>query len=68
MTQADLGLCGGCRFQRAVPNTRGSLFSLCERSREEPSFARYPKLPVAICTGFAPRAAEAAGRDEDEPD
>jgi hypothetical protein len=46
------GLCDACRHQRLVPNTRGSVFSLCERSRTEPEFPRYPRIPVAQCPGF----------------
>jgi hypothetical protein len=48
------GLCDSCRHQRLVPNTRGSVFSLCERSRSEPEFRRYPPLPVLRCPGFEP--------------
>lgn len=56
------GLCNGCRHQRLVPNTRGSVFSLCERSRDQPeSFPRYPRLPVTACLGFEARAAPEAG-------
>lgn len=51
------GLCDGCRHQRLVPNTRGSVFSLCERSRTEPEFRRYPPIPVLSCPGFEPRPA-----------
>jgi hypothetical protein len=57
------GLCDACRHQQIVPNTRGSVFSLCRRSRTEPErFPRYPRLPVTACPGFqerAPRQAEA---------
>jgi hypothetical protein len=36
-----------------VRNTRGSVFSLCRRSREEPErFPRYPRLPVRTCEGY----------------
>jgi hypothetical protein len=52
------GLCDGCRHQRLVPNTRGSVFSLCERSRSDERFPRYPPLPVLECPGFEPRPAE----------
>jgi hypothetical protein len=48
------GLCDACRHQRIVRNTRGSAFSLCERSRSEPEFPRYPRLPVESCRGFEP--------------
>jgi len=46
------GLCDSCAHQRIVKNTRGSVFSLCERSRTDPSFPRYPRLPVTSCSGY----------------
>ncbi|MGH2855221.1 MAG: hypothetical protein ACRDLF_13625 [Solirubrobacteraceae bacterium] len=49
------GLCDTCAFQRKVPNTRGSTFSLCNRSREDPSYPRYPRLPVRDCAGYERR-------------
>ena len=39
------GLCDTCRHQQLVPNRRGSVFSLCLRSRTEPD--RFPALPAA---------------------
>jgi hypothetical protein len=48
------GLCDSCRHQRLVPNTRGSVFSLCERSRDDPAYPRYPPIPVLSCPGFEP--------------
>jgi len=48
----DAGLCEHCRHQQLVPNTRGSVFSLCQRSRSDPAFPRYPRLPVLSCPGF----------------
>jgi hypothetical protein len=45
------GLCETCRYRRLVPNTRGSVFSLCERSRTDPAYPRYPRLPVLSCPG-----------------
>lgn len=59
------GLCDRCRYQQLVPNTRGSVFSLCQRSRTDPAFPRYPRLPVASCPGFEPRSA-APGQPADE--
>jgi hypothetical protein len=50
------GLCNACRHQRVVGNTRGSVFSLCEKSREDARFPKYPRIPVAACPGFARRA------------
>ncbi|MGI8715499.1 MAG: hypothetical protein ACR2NR_20425 [Solirubrobacteraceae bacterium] len=47
------GLCESCRHQRVVRTTRGSVFSLCRRSRDEPErYPRYPRLPVLRCRGY----------------
>jgi len=54
--QPAAGLCDSCAFQRVVPNTRGSVFSLCNRSREDPAYPRYPRLPVLDCPGYERRA------------
>jgi hypothetical protein len=50
------GLCDTCVHQRIVRNTRGSVFSLCERSRDEPEFPRYPRVPVLACRGHESNA------------
>jgi len=59
------GLCDSCVHQRIVRNTRGSAFSLCERSRSDPAYPRYPRLPVAQCAGHEPRAQPRASEDPD---
>jgi len=51
-----VGLCDECRHQQLVPNRRGSVFSLCRRSREDPDYPRYPRIPVLSCPGFERRA------------
>jgi hypothetical protein len=51
----NAGLCDTCRHQRIIRNTRGSAFSLCERSRTEPRYPRYPRLPVVACDGYEQR-------------
>jgi hypothetical protein len=56
------GLCDTCRHQQLVPNTRGSVFSLCKRSRDDPAYPRYPRLPVLYCEGHEPDARGRAGR------
>jgi hypothetical protein len=56
MPSPPAGLCAVCRHQRLVPNTRGSVFSLCERSRTQPEYPRYPRIPVLECRGYEPRA------------
>ncbi|HMA27183.1 MAG: hypothetical protein ACM33U_04655 [Solirubrobacterales bacterium] len=55
MSRTSAGLCDRCRHQQLIRNTRGSEFSLCERSRTEPEFPRYPRLPVTGCSGFQER-------------
>jgi len=62
------GLCDSCVHQRIVRNTRGSVFSLCERSRTDPAFPRYPRMPVLACRGHEPRSeADGAGVAPGEP-
>jgi hypothetical protein len=59
----DFGLCDTCVHQQIVRNTRGSVFSLCRRSRDEPEFPRYPRVPVLACRGHEPRA-DAGDRED----
>jgi len=47
-----VGLCVSCAHRREVPNRRGSVFYLCQRSRTEPAYPRYPRLPVLSCPGY----------------
>lgn len=51
-TEPLVGLCTECAFRRVVENARGSQFWLCLRSRFDPHFPRYPRLPVLACPGF----------------
>lgn len=55
MTRPAAGLCDRCAHQQLVSNTRGSTFSLCRRSRTDPAYPKYPRLPVRACAGFEPR-------------
>lgn len=57
----EFGLCDACAHQQIVRNTRGSVFSLCRRSRDDPEFPRYPRVPVRECRGYEPRP------DADDP-
>lgn len=59
-TAAEVGLCWRCIHARRVETPR-SLFWLCGRSATDPSFPRYPALPVLACRGFEPGDAEATG-------
>jgi len=46
------GLCDTCKHQKLVRNTRGSTFSMCERSKTDAHFPKYPRLPVRECVGY----------------
>lgn len=49
---APEGLCAECAFARRIESARGSRFVLCERSRTEAAFPKYPWLPVIACAGY----------------
>jgi len=55
MTQPDPGLCESCKYARIIENNRGSRFHLCELSKSNPQFPRYPRLPVLSCSGYKQR-------------
>ncbi|MBX6342735.1 MAG: hypothetical protein IRY97_09780 [Thermomicrobiaceae bacterium] len=65
----DPGLCATCRHAERVRGAR-STFWLCGRSRVDPAFPRYPRLPVRACRGYEhagtpgadPRTEQAADR------
>ena len=59
-----VGLCAGCRWVRVIKNRRGSDFFLCQKAKEDPSYSRYPRLPVVRCGGF--EASESDGTEEIE--
>ena len=49
---ARVGLCSVCRHARAIRSAKGSEFWLCERSKTDAHFSKYPRLPVRTCAGF----------------
>jgi len=49
------GLCYDCVYARRTTSARGSTFYLCERSVTDPTFPRYPRLPVVQCAGYESR-------------
>lgn len=52
MVQERAGLCGHCIHAKRVESSRGSLFLLCELSRSDARFTKYPRLPVMSCPGY----------------
>ena len=49
------GLCASCVNCRRVHSDRESLFYLCELSKTDPRFPKYPRLPVISCPGYSRR-------------
>jgi hypothetical protein len=62
------GLCGGCAHARLIETRTGGRFILCERSRTDHRFPRYPALPVLACAGFEPVAPAAPPASLDAPE
>lgn len=50
--RARAGLCADCSQARTVEGAHRSRFYLCERSASDPTFPKYPRLPVLACPGF----------------
>lgn len=49
---ANAGLCATCEHVRRVTSDRGSVFYLCQLSKVDPNFPKYPRLPVLACSGY----------------
>ena len=54
------GLCDSCTHARLVETRAGSRFTLCELSRTDPRYPRYPPLPVLACAGHEPATRRAS--------
>jgi hypothetical protein len=51
--EQGIGLCASCLYGKRVESSRGSVFWMCELSRSDPRFPKYPRLPVLTCSGYA---------------
>lgn len=58
----SVSLCESCSFAREIVSGKGSRFLLCEKSRTDERFPKYPRQPVVRCHGFV----EATGGNETE--
>ena len=47
-----IGLCEKCLHVKIITSDRGSEFIMCELSKSDGSFAKYPRLPVLDCRGY----------------
>ena len=59
-TSVEVGLCASCTHGLFRPTARGTSYWRCLRSKTDPSYPRYPRLPVFSCSGFEPRDEEGA--------
>lgn len=48
----SVGLCASCENMRLIESDRGTKFYLCRLSATDPSFPKYPRLPVLQCPGY----------------
>ena len=51
----NAGLCCDCRHAREIESDRGAVFVMCQLSVTDPTFPKYPRLPVLSCTGHSPK-------------
>ncbi len=56
-SEITAGLCPACEYVRMIESSRGSRFVLCERSKTDPAYPKYPPLPVIRCAGFVRKKA-----------
>ncbi|HTM45982.1 MAG TPA: hypothetical protein VL137_13570 [Polyangiaceae bacterium] len=56
------GLCGNCKHARVIRSSKGSEFTLCERSKTDGRYRKYPQLPVVHCAGHEPLTPAAPSR------
>jgi len=45
-------ICNFCVFLRITKNERGGVFYMCQRSKIEAHFPKYPHQPMIKCAGF----------------
>ena len=45
-------LCDMCIYRRIVVSNKGSRFLLCEKSKSDGRFPKYPPQPLLKCEGF----------------
>jgi hypothetical protein len=52
ISASNLGLCADCVHARQIRSDRASIFLQCQLSFTDPLFAKYPRLPVLVCSGY----------------
>jgi hypothetical protein len=52
--EGRVGLCFSCAHTVRIVSARGSTFYLCEWSKIDAAFPRYPRLPMIACAAWTP--------------
>jgi hypothetical protein len=52
VTDFAVGLCLNCEHAKRVEAKEDAGYFLCERSLTDPTFPKYPRLPVLRCSGY----------------
>lgn len=47
-----ISLCETCTWMREIRTPKGSRFLLCEHSKSDPAYAKYPPQPIVRCFGY----------------
>ena len=56
-------LCETCTWMREVITPQGSRFVLCQLSKTDPAYPKYPPQPVVRCDGYR-KSEQAQGVEE----
>ena len=57
-------LCETCARVREVITPKGSRFLLCQLSRTDPAFPKYPPQPVVRCAGYQQKDTNTEGSSQ----
>ncbi len=59
------GLCDTCLNAKLIRNTRGSVFVMCELSKVDDGYPKYPPVPIIQCDGYRPPEDSTSGTSDD---
>ena len=57
------GGCVSCVYARLIRAKANDVYYFCERSVNDPRYARYPRLPMLTCEGHTDRAESGLPRE-----
>ena len=49
---SHVGLCLDCKYSKHVEAKEDTVYFLCHRFFTDPTFPKYPRLPVLLCSGY----------------